>query len=187
MNTRKYYKEENGKRVWFNGILKSNGMQVINPSEEQILSEGWTEYVPPVVPQPTEEELLVQARERKLSELHEYDKSEEVDNCIIVYQGQEFDFWKDKHERDALKSAVHDYISLGRTEYRLDLRELGVSLHISCEALLEMLAQLEIYATDCYNKTTDHEFAIKACTTIDDVDSYIFRGIGYPDKLTFNL
>jgi uncharacterized protein len=34
-------------------------------------------------------------------------------------------------------------MALGRTEYRLDLRELGVSLSIPCETLLQMLALLE--------------------------------------------
>lgn len=183
---KRYYKEENGKRVWFNGILKSNGMQVINPSEEQILSEGWTEYVPPVVPQPTEEELLVQARERKLSELHEYDKSKEVDNCIIVYQGEEIGYWKDKYERDALKNAVKDCISLWRETYRLDLRDKGISITIPCDSLQMMLAQIEVYASDCYNKTTDHEFAIKSLTTREEIEAYDFR-TGYPKMPRFEL
>lgn len=49
-----------------------------------------------------------------------------------------------------------------------------------------MLAQLEVYAIDCYNKTTDHEYAIKALTTQDEIIAYDFMQ-GYPDKLTFEL
>ena len=182
---KQYYKEENGKRVWFDGVLKSNGKQIINPSEEQILAEGWLEYVPPVIPEPTEEELLEQARDAKIKELHAYDENEDVNNCIIVYQGQEIHYWKDKHERDALKSAVRDFIAMGRTEYRLDLREAGISIMLPCEVLLQMLAVLEIYAADCYNKTTDHEFALNALSTETEIEAYEFTG--YPAQPRFEF
>ena len=46
-----YYKEINGKRVFFNGILQVGNKQIINPTEEQILADGWQEYIPaPVEP-----------------------------------------------------------------------------------------------------------------------------------------
>lgn len=36
-----------------NIIVIKDGMQIINPTEEQVLADGWTEYVPePYVPQP---------------------------------------------------------------------------------------------------------------------------------------
>ena len=36
-----------------NIVLTRDGMQVINPTEEMVLADGWTEYVPePYVPQP---------------------------------------------------------------------------------------------------------------------------------------
>lgn len=183
---KQYYKEENGKRVWFNGVLKSNGKQIINPSEEQILAEGWLEYVPPISPELTEEELLEQAKDAKIQELYAYDESSEVNDCIIVYQGQEFHFWKDKTERDALKGTIRDHITLGIEVFRLDLREHGAAIYFNCELLLGMMAHLEVYATQCYNKTTDHEFAIKALATKEEVDGYDFR-TGYPEKLTFNF
>lgn len=47
----RYYKEINGKRVFFNGILQVGNKQIINPTEEQILADGWQEYIPaPVEP-----------------------------------------------------------------------------------------------------------------------------------------
>lgn len=63
----RYYKEINGKRVFFNGILQVGDKQIINPTEEQILSDGWQEYIPaPVEPyKPTYEERVEQLiRER---------------------------------------------------------------------------------------------------------------------------
>lgn len=63
----RYYKEINGKRVFFNGILQMGNKQIINPTEEQVLADGWQEYVPaPVEPyKPTYEEIVEQLiRER---------------------------------------------------------------------------------------------------------------------------
>lgn len=165
-------------------VIRRDGRVTYNPTEKMVLADGWVEYI---APEPSAEQLLEKARRMKLNELRKYDESSEVNDCIIVYQGNELHYWADKHERDALKSAIRDYIALGRTKYRLDLRNIGISLWIPCEGLLGMLAHLEVYATDCYNKTTDHEFAIKACTTKDEVDAYVFRGVGYPEIPRFEL
>lgn len=162
-------------------VLKKDGKCTYFPNLEQVIADGWVEY------SDTDDVKLKKAKEKKLSALYDYDESSEVNDCIIVYQGQELHYWANKHERDALKSAIRDYIALGRTKYRLDLRNIGISLWIPCEGLLGMLAHLEVYATDCYNKTTDHEFAIKACTTKDEVDAYLFRGVGYPKTPRFEL
>ena len=183
---KRYYKLENGIRKWFKNVLVVDGMQIINPSEEQLINAGYVEFMPPVKEEPTEEELLRKAKEEKLKRLYEYDESKSVNVCYIRYGGQSISYWADKHERDALKSAIRDYIALGKTEYRLDLREMGISITLPCELLLQMLAALEVYATECYNKTTDHEFAIKALTTKDEMEAYDFT-VGYPEKLVFNL
>ena len=63
----RYYKEINGKRVFFNGILNVGNKQIINPTEEQILADGWQEYVSAPVESyvPTYEERVEQLiRER---------------------------------------------------------------------------------------------------------------------------
>jgi hypothetical protein len=183
---KRYYRIENGIRKWFKNVLVVDGMQIINPSEEQLINAGYVEFVHPIKEEPTEEELLRKAKEEKLKRLHEYDSSKSVNVCYIRYGGQSISYWADKHERDALKSAIRDYIALGKTEYRLDLREMGFSITLSCELLLQMLAALEVYATECYNKTTDHEFAIKSLTTKDEMEAYDFT-VGYPEKIVFNL
>lgn len=168
-------------------VIRKDGRVTYNPTEDMVLADGWVEYVPPTPSEPSAEVLLERAKRRKLLDLHDYDESSEVNDCIILYNEQELHYWKDKHERDALKSAVNDFITMGRTEYRLDLRDAGVSIVLPCEVLLHILAVLEIYAADCYNKTTDHEFAIKACTTQVEVGAYEFRGVGYPEIPRFEL
>ena len=168
-------------------VVNKGGKQIINPTEEMVLADGWVKYVSPEPKPIPKRALLEMARRKKLDELYAYDESKAVNDCIIVYQGQELHYWANKTDRDALKGALMDCMALGRKEYRLDLRGLGVSLSIPCEKLLLMLSVLEVYAIDCYNKTTDHEFAIKACTTEVEVDAYEFRGVGYPEIPRFEL
>ncbi len=184
---KRYYKEENGVRTWLGNVLKWNGLQIINPSEEQILAAGYVEYIIPEAPELTEEEITENIRQGKLLQLHSYDGSKEVNVCYIVHGEETFEYWADKHERDALKSALKDCMLMGRTTYRLDLRELGISLVVECELLLQMMAALEVYAVDCFNKTTDHEFALKSLMTKEEIMEYRYEGVGYPEKLTFNL
>jgi hypothetical protein len=49
-----------------------------------------------------------------------------------------------------------------------------------------MLSALEVYAIDCYNKTTDHIFNVNNLTTIEEIENYDYR-LGYPEKLIFEL
>ena len=49
-----------------------------------------------------------------------------------------------------------------------------------------MLAALEVYAVDCYNKTTDHIFTVNALETLEEVEAYNYM-VDYPEVLTFNL
>lgn len=187
---KRYTKQIDGKTVRkkLNEIVvKKNGKQTFNPSEEMVLADGWVEYVAPTLVEPSETVLLERARRRKLRELHDYDESKEVNNCVIVYQGQDIDYWAKPSERTDLKNAIRDCVAIGRENYRLDLRDKGISVVIPCEVLLLMLAQLEVYAIDCYNRTTDHEFFIKSLTTMEEIEAYEFRGNGYPQQLRFEL
>ena len=44
---KQYYKEIDGKTVFYKDPLIVDGMQIYNPSEELLLAAGWTEYTPP--------------------------------------------------------------------------------------------------------------------------------------------
>lgn len=186
---KKYTKQIDGKTVIKNRqeiVIRRDGRVTYNPTEEMVLADGWVEYVAPE-PKPIPERVLVKrAKDSKLRDLKAYDESSEVNDCIIVKDGQELHYWAIKTDRDSLKGVVRDYISLGKEEYRLDLRELGIYLTIPCELLLDMLAHLEVYAAECYNKTTDHTFVINQLTTVEEIENYDFR-TGYPEKLTFEL
>ena len=181
-----YQKEIDGKLVVRQAnkiVIEKDGMCTYNPTEEMILEDGWVEYV---TPEPTEEEKLTREKEHKIREIERFDSSKDVNICYISRLGDTIPYWANKSERSSLKSAVQDCIAMNREYYRLDLREVGVSVEINCEQLLAMLSALEVYAIDCYNKTTDHIFAVNSLTTIEEIWEYDHRE-GYPEKLTFSL
>ena len=50
---KQYYKEIDGKTVFYKDPLIVDGMQIYNPSEELLLAAGWMVYTPPPTPPPT--------------------------------------------------------------------------------------------------------------------------------------
>jgi hypothetical protein len=158
-------------------------MQIFNPTEEMLLADGWKIHESYEL---TEEELLGSAKSRKLDEINQYDSSKEVNICYVKTELDNIPYWANKTERSSLKSAIHDCIAMSRETYRLDLREVGVSIDINCEKLLSMLSALEVYAIDCYNKTTDHIYAVNNLTTVKEIEAYDYK-VDYPEKLTFEL
>jgi hypothetical protein len=184
-----YSKEINGvvvKRLLKEIILEKDGMCIYNPTREMVLDEGWTDADSSSETDELSGVGLEMAKHDKLVELHNYDLSSEINDCIIEKDGKDIHFWASKTERDSLKGALKDFLTLGREYYRLDFRNAGLSVRVRCEQLLGMLANLEVYAADCYNKTTDHEFFIKACTTEEEVKLYDYK-TGYPQVLRFQL
>lgn len=57
-----YHKTINNKTIFFSGILKIDGKQIINPTHEQLLADGWEVYEPPTAEPytPTYEEKVEQ-------------------------------------------------------------------------------------------------------------------------------
>lgn len=182
---KRYYKETDGGRVWLEGMLIHEGRQIINPTEEQILAAGYVEYVPASVSL-TEEQNLANMKTEKIRQILANDESNSVNECFIIHNGVTLPYWADRDERIALDNAVQKRIRKGLSTYRLDIRNLGISIEVDCNGFLDMLADLEVYAIDCYNKTTDHIFAVNALTTTEEVIDYDYT-VGYPEKPSFVL
>lgn len=166
-------------------VIEKNGMSTYNPTEEMVLANGWEIYKKPETIL-TESDLLQQAKDVKLQQIKDYDESSEVNICKIRYIDSMYSYWANKAERSILKSAIQDCINMGRDKYRLDIRELELSMEVYCKDMLEMLSVLEVYAIDCYNKTTDHIYTVKSLNNLEDVKNYNYKD-GYPQPLIFDL
>lgn len=181
-NRNKYYvKEIDGQTVKKKAkdiVLKTTRGIVFNPSEAMLLADGWTEYVRPTPPEPTEEQKFAIAQERKKDEIERHDKSSAVNQFFIG----ETPMWLDKDTRTGLKLRFEAEIAMGKTDTTLWAD--GVQYQLALEAAIQMLYALEVYASMCYDNTQAHLAAIDALTTIEEVEAYDYT-TGYPDKLHF--
>lgn len=179
--SKRYYKIEDGKTIFYNGgIIVLNNRQIINPTEEQLLEAGWQIYVEPPVPEPTPAQRLREDKDIKLSEIESYDESPEV-NGIIVNGNK---VWIPADKRAILKASVDAYKALG-IENITKVWE-GIEYTATADEWLLMIAKVEVYASECYNTTARHKAAVEALNNIDDVEEYDYT-LNYPDMLEFNI
>lgn len=175
---KKYKKNIDGKVV----IKKANEIVVVRdgqtwyaPSHEMMIEDGWEVHSKP---QPTEEQKLARAKNKKIAELTAYDKSKAVNYFYIGDVG----LWLDKDIRVGLQLRFEAEIAKGKEGTTLWHESMQFPLPLS--SAMQMLYALELYASACYDNTARHRANINALTTIEEVEAYDFTTF-YPDKLRF--
>lgn len=112
----------------------------------------------------------------KVAEIEAYDASSSVNG--FRFNGHEM--WVDKATRVGLVNAVDSAILLGKDAITFGIG--GVSITLPCASAKAMLAQIELYALECYNVTLAHKAKMEAMTSKAEVEGYdITRD--YPNKL----
>ena len=124
----------------------------------------------------TKEDIDKEVEAHMLFLLHEYDKSNNV-NCFYL---NGMSAWLDKETRIGLKLRFEAEKSANKTETILWMS--GFALSILVDTGLQMLYQLEIYASACYDNTAQHEANIKELSSAAEKAEYDFT-VGYPAKL----
>lgn len=143
------------------------------PTAEQLESWGFTlveEHVP------TQEELLEQARLERLAALDEYDSSDSVNSFTLNGNSM----WLDAPTRQQLRTSIEAYQAQGIENVTKWFG--GVQFTFPTTIWLQMLNALEVYASEALNVTEAHRAAIKALTSIEEIDEYDFT-TGYPKKI----
>lgn len=169
-----YYKEIDGKKEFFKGnVLYTDDATVVNPSHEQMLAAGWTEWV---APEPTSEELLARAKATKVAEIDDHDAEHEV----FIIGGQQM--WLGHELRQQLKTSVEAYIATGAESVTKWFN--GQEFTFPCQTWLQMLAVLEVYASDVLNATERHKAAVMAMDSVEAVEQYDITE-GYPATVEF--
>lgn len=154
-------------------IIRKDGKQIINPTEEMILADGWVEYIAPVY-----EKTIEDYRRDKKDEILHFDSSEEVN--IFYIQG--LPVWLDKATRAGLKLRFEAEIAVGKTDTVLWYN--GMSFPLFLEQAIQMLYAIEVYASACYDNTQRHLATVDNLETIEDIENYNYRS-DYPEKLEF--
>lgn len=183
---KRYVKNVNGKTIekWENEIIiHINGMQVINPTESQIVADGWSEYVPsPNVPN------IESIKKMKANEIIAYDSSEAVND--FTYGGQHLWLNAEKRfkiaERIAMVKAkcVENGEEITETYPMIKLWDDGFSAELPLVLAEKLLNKVVEYASVCYDNTQMHLANVQKLESIEAVYAYDYT-IGYPAKLAF--
>ena len=166
---------KNGEINYRNKIILKNEKYgyVINPTEEMLFDDGWVEYIEP---EPTLNEL----KYKLLNDIKKYDIAKEVNSFFVG----DVQAWIDRDTRVSLMNSTQILKNSGRENTTLWLN--GQPITISCDTLIQMLSDLEIYALQCYNVTEQHKSNVNILESIEEIKSYDYK-TGYPEKLVFNV
>lgn len=107
-----------------------------------------------------------------------YDSSSSVNE---FYLG-ETPLWLDKATRVGLKLRFDYEIANGQTT--TTLWQNGVPYPLELTSAIQMLGAIELYASQCYDRTQMHLAAIKLLNTEENLLNYDYKS-GYPEKLRF--
>ena len=155
-------------------------------SDEQIPEEpdpdAQPEPVPYPLPEPVEPEpTTIEGRKiLKQMQIDEYDQSSNVNG---FYLGGQL-MWLDRETRASLRNTIESFALIGRNE--LDIWYGTTRITLDLNTARQLLAILEVYATDCYNVTIQHKIAVESMTDIDDVINFDITA-DYPAMPNFPL
>lgn len=142
--------------------------------------EKYTVYIAKYVDLPASEgtDALVLAKAAVIAEIEDYDKSSAVNE--FSYQG--VPMWLDKDTRAGLKMRFEAEEAAGEKNTTLWYGTQSFTLSIADAK--NMLNALEVYASQCYDKTAEHKATVSAMRKADRVIAFDVTS-GYPEKLEF--
>lgn len=160
-------------------VLDMNGKQIFNPTEDMVFLDGWKRYDYPNM-ELSDSELIELERNRVIDDILVYDSS---DNVNIFYVNQ-IPMWLDKNTRFGLMFRLQSEYAIGLVETSLWYNFIEYKMPV--EDAMQMLCQIEIYASKCYDNTQLHISNIKRLNEIEDIKKYNYKD-GYPDVLQFSF
>ena len=167
----KNYKDDNGVSLYDAINLDSSAKEMTDEIYYLIKTDfGLEESISP----------LDKAKKSVLKQIDNYDKSSEVNSFFL----NGIQVWLDKDTRVGLMNSLTIEKTAGKEVSTLWFN--SICVNINCDAAIQMLSSLELYALECYNKTAEHKVAVSELTSIGDIMSYDFTQ-GYPAKLVFSI
>lgn len=164
------YRDENNTSLY--GVLLSEG---INDQIEDINYNIKVDFN--IAP---EKSPLDRAKELVLRKIDQYDTSSNVNGFML----NGVQVWLSKDTRVGLMNSVTIEKNSGKEQSTVWFN--GICITINCDAAIQMLSSIELYALACYNRTAQHRLAVSQLTDISKVQAYDYTA-GYPDKLSFTI
>ncbi len=116
----------------------------------------------------------------KKREVEDYAKSV----AVKVFAINGVSGWLDSEARVSIRRAASDKAAEGRDVFTLYLS--GNGIQMTPAKVEEILKAVEVYASDCHDKTEAHKAAVDALDNVDAVEAYDYAS-GYPQPLQFEL
>lgn len=132
----------------------------------------------PEIPESPAPDRLHIAKQFKIIEIEAYDVSTNVNG--FFYSGNFM--WLDRETRSSLKNTIESLALMNRDSLNIWYEDIYVTVDLN--SARQLLAALEVYATDCYNVTALHKTEVNAMTSISDVENFDVT-VGYPPRLEF--
>ena len=104
--------------------------------------------------------------------------------AVKVFEINSVRGWLDSEERGSIRRAASDKAAEGRDVFTLYLSGNGIQMPPA--KVEEILKAVEVYASDCHDKTEEHKAAVEALTDPDEVQNYDYTA-GYPEILSFEV
>ena len=165
----KQYKKGNDT---YNGIyIEVGGVRIINPKDETLKENGYEQ-----VETETAEQLLQDAKDRKIAELDVFSQSSDVND--FTFNGMHT--WLTPSERASYNVSIAAAEALGETTITFAIAEQPLTIDIPTAKIV--LAKIQRYADATFMVTVKHKAAITALSSIEEVNAYDFAK-GYPEKL----
>ena len=123
---------------------------------------------------------LDQAKKEIIRKIDKYDTSVNVNSFKL----NGVDVWLSKDTRVGLMNSISIEKAAGKEQSVLWFNNICVT--VNCDSAIQMLSALELYALDCYNKTSEHKINVQNLSSIEEVHNYDYTQ-GYPNKLEFTI
>lgn len=144
-----------------------NGMTYVPPTDEQLVEAGYviTEHVQTI------EDVL----NEKIEQIEIYNVSENVDRFYI----NDKPMWLNRELRNSLMSRFNAEKTTGVEITNIWYN--GEHFSLPVDTAINMLIDLELYASQCFDNTHRHLYNVKQLTTIEEIEAYDYT-VGYPEN-----
>lgn len=146
---------------------------------EASVEEVWNMEITPAPPR-----TLDDAKSEMIFNIDTYDSSSDVNGFEATVSGMTIEGWFTPEERSNYKSSIDAAKLLGVETLYFYLGD--VELAVTLVQAEYMLAQIQLYADQCFIVTKQHKLAVESMETIEEVDGFDYTA-DYPQKPNFNL
>lgn len=156
-------------------LLSNEQVSFHEEHPEASVKEVWDMQLTPVP-----ERTLEDAKREMLDRIDEYDSSSNVNSFTIndIIEG-----WFTPDERSNYRSSIDAAKLLGVETLSFFIDE--TMLEVTPTQAEFMLAQIQLYADQCYIVTKQHKIEVENMETIEEVDNFNYME-GYPAKINFD-